>query len=311
MQIIGIDYDENTLHCGRIQNSDKPEFIKLKHFPNSKKGFAACDAWLDECCSKNRDDLAVAVVVEDQQGFSIAYHVRQLGFAVIPMTYAGVAKSFREAHSRISPCEIIARKAVASKDRWLAPSTDALLFRNALIEREAAKIGCQQNQEKNLAYEAQAFDFLIQLTQNAANIHAQKMNDAENEVRKIVKRVPAFKKDADLIATIPGMNEMTAAVLTYVMHAYPSKSASRFASMAALTGGDISIDNFRAPDLRILRNELYCAAHSLKSSLPAAKALASRLQQKNKPEDVILIAICNKVAKIAFALVKKGESYRG
>ena len=212
MQIISIDYREKSFRCGRIQNTSKPEFVKLKQFNSDQKGLKSLVEWIDECCAKDHGAVKIAVVVDDSQGASLAYHFYQQGFAVCPMTYRGIARSMWESKDRVSAAEIMARKAVESRETWKPLNQACFALKEALIEREAARVGCLQNQEKNQNYQQnQALDFLFQLTQNASNILANRVTEADNRIHTIIEQSAEFKADRDLLMTIPGMTESTAA----------------------------------------------------------------------------------------------------
>ncbi len=311
MQIVGIDYSETGIRCGRIQNPEKPEFIKLKQFAANKKGMKSLDEWLDECCLKDRASLMLSLIVEDQEGASIAWRYHNLGYAIIPMTYYGIRQELLHNPEKRTPAELIARKAVTWKQRW-TPFTQRLLeLRSALLEREIARIGCMQNQARNQAYEEEAFDFLIQLTRNATNIHANRMMEAENTIRSIIDKTADFKETFDLLMTIPGMNDMAAAALMFVMKAYPSQNGEQFCRMLKLHDGSaISRSNYRAPELRIVRNELYELAQSTALDLPAISDYLDRLSTKDKSEKTIFIAISHKYAKMAYAIASQKKAYR-
>lgn len=311
MQIISIDYDDKAFRCGRIQNTAKPEFVKLKQFNADKRGLKSLDDWIDECCQKDHANITIAVIVEDQQGASIAYHFYQKGCVVCPMTYRGVARSQWTSRDRCTAAEMIARKAVTSKETWAPMNNACLALREALIEREAARLGCLQNQEKNQNYQQnQALDFLFQLTQNASNILADRVAQAENKIHNILEQSHEFKTERDLLMTIPNMSESTAAALLYLIDVYQPKSAEKFVSMLNLHNGKaISEDNYRAPELRIARNALFEFSADAEESMDEIKALASRLDDKAKSYKTIAIAISHKIARIAFAILKSRRAY--
>lgn len=311
MQIISIDYDDKAFRCGRIQNTAKPEFVKLKQFNADKRGLKSLEDWIDECCQKDHANVTVAVVVEDQQGASIAYHFYQKGCVVCPMTYRGVARGLWNSRERSSAAEIIARKAVESTDTWIPMNQACLALREALIERESARLGCLQNQEKNQNYQQnQALEFLFQLTQNASNILSDRVTQAENKIHTILERSPEFKAERDLLMTMPNMSESTAASLILLMAVYQPKSAEKFVSMLNLHNGHaISEDNYRRPELRIARNALFEYSADAEESMEEIKALASRLDDKAKSYKTIAIAISHKIARIAYAILKSKSAY--
>ena len=311
MQIIGIDYDDKALRCGRIQNADKPEFVKLKQFPANNKGLKSLDAWIDECCAKDHSSVLISLVVDNQQGASLAYRFYNAGFAIAPMTLAGIRTEIRKDKLRRQASEIIAQKAASWNMRWTPLSSQLLELRSHLIEREISRIECLHNQAKNQVYEAQAFDFLIQLTQNAANAHAIQIENAEKAILALMEKVSAFKTDFNLLMTIPGMTQMAAAALVYVTHAFPADSAENMASMLKLhDAAGFRAENYRAPELKIARMELYCAAQQAQLVIPGLRSLSERMIASGKSLRCTQFAACHKLAKMAFSMIKNQKAYQ-
>jgi transposase len=60
----------------------------------------------------------------------------------------------------------------------------------------------------------------------------------------------------------------------------------------------------------VLRGKLFVCSFSAKRSNAACKALYERLVAKGKNGKVALIAVCNKLLKQAFAIVKSGVAYQ-
>ena len=58
-----------------------------------------------------------------------------------------------------------------------------------------------------------------------------------------------------------------------------------------------------------LRHILYMCALNAKTTNPACKALFDRLVAKGKNKKLAIIAVCNKLLKQVFPVVKSGELY--
>ncbi|MBQ9242860.1 MAG: hypothetical protein IJ165_06500 [Proteobacteria bacterium] len=310
MQIISIAYDDKYLKCGRIQNTAKPEFVKLKQFSADKKGLRGLDSWIDECCQGDRTSVLVSLVVEDQQGASLAYHFHSNGLEVVPMTFWHVANAIRRDRTHSQPAELIARQAVVSKQRWQPVSAACLELRNALFAWEAARIGGLQNYEKNLGYQAESFDFLFKLTQNAVNKQADKQAAACAEVRALLDRTPAFREDLALLRTIPGMNDMAAAGLILAYHAFSPKSGTQLSAMLRLAkGGKISRSDYRSPELSLIRRLAFDLAADLDVDTVWCADLVKRFEASEKPENILAMAAAHKLVRIAFAMLKGRKAF--
>ncbi len=311
MQVIGIEISESGFRCGRIQNTEKPEFIKLKQFSADKKGLKSMESWLDECCSKDHRSVVISLVVEDDNGVALAWRFHELGYEIAPQTFGFLRTALARNRERRSVAELLAQKGVTTTMRWSPFSKGQLDLRNALIEHENARIGCLQNQARNENYQKNAIDFLSQLTRNASEIHANHMMEVETQIRGLMKS-GEFKQTYDLLMTIPGMNELAAATLTYVLIAYPSETPEKFARLLHLHDGSrISHENYRKPELGLARNELFNLAMSTGLDLPGISDMLDRMSDSGKSEKTIYMALAHKYARMVHAIATKKQPYRG
>ena len=310
MQVVGIDLDDKWIYCGRIQNVDKPEFVKLKQFSADNKGAAGMESWLDECCSQNRSDLTISMMVNDVTGASLANRLYLRGFAISPVTASHVYKQYRLNRGRKKPVEIIAALAVESPQHWQPMSQPCLELRSALFEREIARVNCQQNQSRNEAYCDQAINFLMQLTMNAASIHADRIKAAEDEIAAVIDKTPDFKRDIGLLETIPGMTPLAAQSLLCFIHAYPAENARQLSECLGLaTGKRMHLNDYRMHDQRLVRASLYAVAQSALEDIPAIRELAKRMAERGKSPKTILMAAMHKLVIMAYTMIKKQTEY--
>jgi len=309
MQTIGIDYDEKWLKCGRIQNTEKPEFVKLKQFTADKKGLKGMEAWLDEC-SSDRAEIVIGITISDATGASLAYVLSQDGYTIAPLSPATVFHAFLEHRKRKQPAELMAMLAISRRQHY-APMSDACLqLRSELFEREITRVQIQRNAAHNERFTGQAFDFLMQLTANAANNLSSQLDESDKKIAGMIDTNPEFKRDFEILKTIPGMDDLTAQTLIFFAHAYPAEDARQFASCLGLDGGSkLDTDNYRIHDMRVVRGPLYSAAQQALSEVPSIRALGDRLSQKGKSERIIAVAAMNKLARIAWTMLKTKQAF--
>lgn len=142
------------------------------------------------------------------------------------------------------------------------------------------------------------------------------------ELGKLEKAVVAMvRRDPDMkrLATIPGIGPITAAsIKAFVPDIGGFKSARHFAAWLGLTpkphssGGKERLGGISKMGNRSLRNLLVLGALSIlrfaKKAEGAPQWLAGLLSRR--PAKVAAVAMANKTARIAFALLSKGEVYR-
>ena len=309
MQTIGIDYDENWLKCGRIQNTDKPEFVKLKQFSANKKGVKGLEDWLNEC-SSNHADIVIGMTISDATGAALAYILSQDGYTIAPLAASTVFHAFLAHHKRKQPAELMAML-VIDRQQHFTPMSDACLkLRSELFEREIKRIHIQRNEAHNEKFTGQAFDFLMQLTANAVNNLESQLAESDQKISDMIQINPEFKRDFDILMTMPCMDHWAAQALVFFFNAYPAQDARHFASCLGLgDGARLDKDNYRVHDLRVVRGPLYSAAQKALSEIPAFKSLGDRMAQNGKDEPVIVVAAMNKIARIAWKMLKNKQVY--
>ena len=128
----------------------------------------------------------------------------------------------------------------------------------------------------------------------------------------------AFAKEIKLLSSIPGIGKKTAGMLLLFaggfrnMNNYRQLIAKAGLSPREYTSGSSIRGKVRITKMggSLIRSKLFMCSFSAKQSNAACKALYERLVAKGKNGKVALIAVCNKLLKQAFAIVKSGIPYR-
>ncbi|RDV13557.1 IS110 family transposase [Pontibacter diazotrophicus] len=128
----------------------------------------------------------------------------------------------------------------------------------------------------------------------------------------------AFNKEMELLSSIPGIGRKTAGMLLLFaggfknMNNYRQLIAKAGLSPREYTSGTSIRGKVRITKMGggLIRGKLFMCSFSAKKSNAACKALYDRLVAKGKNGKLALIAVCNKLLKQAFAIVKSGTSYQ-
>lgn len=128
----------------------------------------------------------------------------------------------------------------------------------------------------------------------------------------------AFSKEMELLSSIPGIGRKTAGMLLLFaggfknMNNYRQLIAKAGLSPREYTSGTSIRGKVRITKMGggLIRGKLFMCSFSAKKSNAACKALYERLVAKGKNGKLALIAVCNKLLKQAFAIVKSGTSYQ-
>ena len=135
---------------------------------------------------------------------------------------------------------------------------------------------------------------------------------------KLLKNVKSeYQESLTLLKTIPGIGDKTALMLLVCTEGFQRFTSSReLCSYAGITpiirqsGTSINarprISKMGNPKLRNLL--FMCSFNACKYNKPC-KALFDRIVAKGKSKKLALIAVCNKLLKQAFSIVKNGIPY--
>ncbi|QMU27868.1 transposase [Adhaeribacter radiodurans] len=151
----------------------------------------------------------------------------------------------------------------------------------------------------------------------------QTLKMLDKQVKQIQEKLLAtlentFKREIQLLSSIPGIGKKTAGML--LLFAGSFQKIDNHRQLIAKTGlspreytsGTSIRGKTRITKMggNLIRSKLYVCSFSAKKSNTACKALYERLVAKGKNGKLALIAVCNKLLKQAFAIVKSGIPYQ-
>lgn len=127
-----------------------------------------------------------------------------------------------------------------------------------------------------------------------------------------------FSREMDLLASIPGIGKKTAGMLLLFAGGFQGMASYRqLIAKAGLcpreyTSGTSIRGRVRITKMggSLIRSKLYMCSLTAMKGNAACRALYERLVAKGKNGKVALIAVCNKLLKQAFAIVKSGIPYQ-
>lgn len=161
------------------------------------------------------------------------------------------------------------------------------------------------------------------ISQLAVKSLKQTLNTLEKQIKQLEERLldnleKAFAQEIKLLSSIPGIGKKTAGMLLLFaggfrnVNNYRQLIAKAGLSPREYTSGSSIRGKVRITKMggSLIRSKLYVCSFSAKKSNAACKALYERLVAKGKNGKLALIAVCNKLLKQAFAIVKSGIPYR-
>ena len=144
----------------------------------------------------------------------------------------------------------------------------------------------------------------------------QQVAAAEAELLALLEQ--RFAAQMALLCSIPGIGRKTAGML--LLFAGGFTRLDNYRQLIAMAGlsprehtsgtsirGKVSITKTGGA---LIRGKLFMCSFSAKKTTAACQALFARLVAKGKNKKLALIAVCNKLLKQAFAIVKSGVPYQ-
>lgn len=308
---VGIDVAKSKLDVAVLDDRGK---IKSHVFDNCAKGFEALIIWLRQ---RGCDVALTRVCMEATGPYSEAVSTTlcDAGWfvsVVNPSRIKGFAQS-EMARNKTDKADaaLLARFAQAMKpEAWTPPALEVRELR-ALVDRLQALKEMQQ-QEANRLESAQNQPSM----QASINSHIQwlreNIKDLERQIDDHIDRYPGLRADAELITSIPGLGNTTAAkVLAYLGDVRRFKSAKALAAFIGVTPRLKESGSSVRGRSMISRSGHACIRHSLYMPAmvalkynPLIKAFGLRLKAQGLAPKAVISASMHKLVRFIYGVLK-------
>jgi transposase len=291
---------------------------KLHHrrFDNRPAGFAQLQAWLAKHRSKR---LHACMEATASYGDDLALFLYQAGHTVSivnPARIHGFAQSQlrRNKTDRLDATLIARFTPQQQPEAWTRPPAEIRQLQGLVRRLEALQEMRQQEvnrleQAGNQALIRESLETIIATL------------DAEiARLRQLIKdhldQQPGLRRGRDLLLTIPGIGETTAAWLLSEVQVSAYESARQVAAHAGLTprhqqsGTSVhSPTHLSKTGNRRLRRALYLPAVVAKRYNPIIREFCQRLQERGKRPMEIIGAAMRKLLHIVYGVLKSGKAF--
>jgi len=281
-------------------------------FPNNPNGFAALRGWLRK---RGATQLHTCMEATGRYWEALATCLHQAGYTVSVVNPRRV-KSFGESELQRQKTDrvdagVIARFCRATRPKpWTPPPAELRQLQELVRRLDALKR--MQTQEKNRLsnpgvtplVEADIEDHLAYLR--------ERIKEAERAISGHINAHPQLREQRDLLTSIPGIGETTAALLLGELGEVANyRSGRQVAAHAGLTpkhfqsGSSIKGKPHLSKIGNVhLRKGLYMCAIVAKHHNPIIKAFCERLLAAGKPTMLVIAAAMRKLLLIAFVVLK-------
>lgn len=313
MDTLGIDISKSDFHAVLMHAQSAAK----KSFPNSKRGFTQLDAWL-----RNRQAEKVFACMEATGAYwrALATHLHEAGHTVAVVNPRRI-KAYAESELLRNKTDavdaaLIARFAIAQRpDAWTPWPAEIVELQG--LSRHLEFLKRSRTQHETRAQTPGLPDWVVSSSQELIAQFDAQIDDLEQAIREHIDRHPGLRAKRDLLTTIPGIANTTAAAILSEMptidHFKSIQAVAAYAGLSPMlrqSGSSIrgkprlcKTGNAR------LRKALYFPAIVAQQHNPTLKAMAQRLRTAGKSPMVILGALMRKLLVLAYGVLRSGKPY--
>ena len=308
---VGVDISKATFDAARFGAEGK---CKHKKFANAAEGFAAFLAWL---IAFGGDKPLVCMEATGAYGIPLAEFLAAQGW---PVSVVNPAKIHAFAGSELSraktdkaDAKLIARFAREKQPAlWTPPPLDIRELQ-VLLRRVEDLLEMRQMEQNRLDTADAAVAASIQAV---LALLGQELEATRERIRRHIGDNPDLRRRRDLLESIPGVGEASAAhLLVAFSEHYGFASAKQATAHAGLAPrlkesgqwkGKTRLSKTGDP---LLRKALYMPAVVAWRHNPAVRAFCERLRAAGKSGKAVACAAMRKLIHIAFAILKSGKPF--
>lgn len=303
---VGVDVSKDHLDVHRLPDGT------AKQFTNDATGHRALIRWLKP--------FQVDRIVFEATGRYTHKLELALTAAALPSVKLNPARArrFAEAIGTLAKTDAVdaAMLARMGKALELAPtplqSKNIMQLKELMIARRALvrDMIAAQNRQKLATLPIIARMIGRRITQIQADIAA-----IESDIAGRIEQDTELVKRSAILVSIPGIGELTAAMLLIEMPELGAMDSKQAASLAGLAPMTQASGNWKGKDhirggRAGLRNALYMPALVATRFNPDLKELYTRLTKAGKPAKLAITAVMRKLVIIANALLRKGAKWQ-
>jgi len=313
MVILGLDIGKTKFDACLLGDGAK----QSAHFPNTETGFAQLAAWL----AKHRPpEMALHACMEatGNYGLALAAFLHADG-ATVSIVNPKQIKAFAEAELARNKTDKLDAALIARFCRtqnppaWTPPAKHLRELREMV--RRCAALKEHRTQEIN-RHKAGCASPAVRASIERALAHLNaEIDTITRQIHALLASDRQMQTNYNLLRTIPGIGEVSAAVLLAEIPniaEFSKKGVAAFAGLSPTeassgarnrTGGISRIGN------AALRSTLYLGALSARTHNPRLAEFVARMTKEGRPNKVILIAVARKLLLLAQAIIQTQKPF--
>ena len=310
--ILGIDIAKAKFDVALLLPDEK---IRRKSCPNTPAGFLELSKWL---VRHGAPTVHAALEATGTYGDALAHYLYDAGHIVSVLnpavTHAFAASQLSRAKTDRIDAELIARYTATQQPAAWKPTPREVRELQALIRRLDALQG-MKTQEINRLEAGPMVAAVRTSLETIIGTLTTEIKAVQRQIRQHIDQHPGLRDQCDLLTSIPGIGEATAAILVAELFDKRYASARQAAAFAGVVPRVFESGTLKTRGRLVkigpsrLRKALYFPALAALRFNPTLRALQTRLHAAGKPKMVIVGAAMRKLIHLAFGVLKSGRAY--
>jgi len=306
--VLGIDVSKGKFD-GALRRADGTG--RSRAFANTKAGFEQLEVWLEKL---GVGKVQACLESTGTYGLALAEYLHSKGHVVSVVNPACI-KAFADSElSRAKTdkvdAKLIARFCVAMKPTPWSPPAPEVSQLQGLVRRLESLQGMVQ-QERNRREAPGISEPVRASLERTVELLQEELEQVRQQLADYIDSHPQLKQRRDLLCSIPGIGETTAARLLSEMSGIEFGRARQLAAYAGLVPSPRESGTSVRRKARLskrgnarLRRALYWPAIVAMRHNPILRPFAERLLAAGKPKLVVIAAVMRKLLHLAFGVLK-------
>jgi transposase len=316
MYFLGIDVSKDKLDVHLLASSDRLG----ASFANHKRGWRSLVNWLKKRSLSTSVHICLEATGRYGEGVTAYLHQRGYALSVVnPARIKGYATS-RLARNKTDQVDaaLIAdfcRAQCSDLPLWTPP--DPAQRQLQALVRQLEDLDKMRQQERNRLQAGETAPSVLQRIRDHITFLDSQLEAVKAEIDQQFDQHPGLRKQRDLIASIQGVGNLTAAkLLAEIRNIADFDSPQQLVAFAGLNPRQHRSGSSVRGHSRIskvgcaaIRAALYMPAIVAKNTNPYMQPLVQRLEQRGHCKMSIVVAVMRKLLHLVFGILKSGQPF--
>lgn len=310
--VLGIDIAKGKFE---VALQDAHGRVRRKSCANTPVGFRELDAWLHR---QHVTQVHACLEATGAYGEALATWLYDAGHRVSVVNphviHAFAASQLSRTKTDRTDAALIARFCATQQPPAWTPTPREIRELQALVRRLEA-LQDMRTQETNRLTSGAATTAVERSITTVIETLTDEIDAVQQQIRDHFTQHPGLRSQRDLLTSIPGIGDATAAVLLAELFAKRYTSARQAAAFAGVVPRIVESGTMRRPGRLSkigpgrVRKALYFPALAALRCNPTVQSLRTRLRAKGKVPMVIVGAAMRKLIHIAYGVLKSQRAY--